>query len=69
MNIEIFHLFNFRLETKYVKTKTRLIVLGAAMALASPFAVGVLALNPPFAFVSLFLYYLIGKISHFKCDI
>lgn len=29
--------------------------------LASPFAVGVLTLKPPWAFVSLFFYYLTGK--------
>ena len=31
------------------------------MSIASPFAVGVLAFAPPYAFVFLFFYYIIGN--------
>ena len=32
--------------------------------LSSPFAFGVLALDPPWAFASLFCYYLLGRCCH-----
>ena len=31
--------------------------------LSSPFAFGVLAFDPPWAFASLFFYYLLGKVT------
>jgi len=41
--------------------RIRLYVLGISMLLASPLAVGVLCLDPPFAFASLFGYYLLAE--------
>ena len=46
--------------SKYNKTRIKLLILGSAMLLSAPFAFGVLALQPPMAFISLFLYYLTG---------
>ena len=43
--------------------RARLAVLGVALILAAPLAAGVLALHPPYAFLSLLGYYLFGKIS------
>jgi len=42
-------------------SRIRLYVLGVAMLLASPLALGVLMLSPPLAFVSLFGYYLLAE--------
>ncbi len=40
--------------------KARLWVLAGSMFVASPFAVGVLKLDPPYSFASLFAYYFFG---------
>jgi len=42
-------------------SRIRLYVLGVSMLLSSPFAVGVLALQPPYAFVCLLGYYLLAE--------
>ena len=70
---------NNRLDSQFSKTRTKLMVLGMAMVrivfsfndlpkflqiLSSPFAFGVLALDPPWAFASLFVYYLLGGFCH-----
>ena len=47
--------------SKYNKTRIKLLILGSAMILSSPFACGVLAFEPPWAFISLFLYYLTAE--------
>ena len=46
--------------SQYKKTRIKLTILGSAMLLSSPFAFSVLMLDPPFAFISLFFYYLTG---------
>ena len=46
--------------SKYNKTRIKLLILGSAMLLSAPFAFGVLAFQPPLAFISLFFYYLTG---------
>ena len=43
--------------------RARLAVLGVALILSSPLAAGVLTLKPPYAFLSLLGYYLLGKLS------
>jgi len=48
-------------ESQIKGCRIRLYVLGVCMLLSSPFAVGVLALQPPLAFFCLFGYYLLAE--------